>query len=289
MKLPDFYKFEALNRAKERMGIPRDVYGSLSLEVEPGRLTADELNLLSSGGGIDIHFNELTVLPDGTLAYKDTRVLLHIRDINVVSNDQERPKYHVYNCSTLVSMNASGRFDRYVISTTVDGVFSIRIINNNRPRPERAKLDVCKNCLNELHLNGFDSQKMKKKEKARFVADFTPSKFFELYPQSLFTKKPVYDSDTAPSNVYTADWDQISTKMRSDAAWRCQLCKADLSAANLHRYLQTHHKNGHRYDNRPENLIALCIECHAAQPNHHHIRNSPDYILFKSLTSLARR
>jgi hypothetical protein len=137
MKLPDFYDFEALNDVKRRMGIPRDVYGSLRVEVEPGRLTESELIGLTDGSGLDVHFDELTILPDGTLAYKDSRVLLHIRDVHAVSNDQGLPKYHVFNCSTLLTMNASGRFDRYVISTTVDGTFSIRIITlTTGPSPD---------------------------------------------------------------------------------------------------------------------------------------------------------
>ena len=53
MKLPEFFSFEPLNRLKERMGIPRDVYGSLTVKVEPGRLTEHELNQLSAGDGID--------------------------------------------------------------------------------------------------------------------------------------------------------------------------------------------------------------------------------------------
>jgi hypothetical protein len=293
MKLPNFYQSESLNELKLSMGIPRDVYGSFRVGIERSRLTEDvldrlterELDVMSSGDGLDVHFDDLTILPDGTLVYKDSRVLLHIRDINVVAANHGMPKYHFSNCSALISMRASGKFDKYVISTTVDGVFSIRMIQNNIPHQKYEKLHVCKNCLNEFHLKGFDSQKMSPAEKTRFVAKFVPDDFFSLYPQSLFSQRPKYDYQNAPSNVYTADWDQISNRLRGEVGWRCQLCHYDLKQPDMRRYLQVHHKNGLRYDNDISNLIPLCVRCHAEQPNHNHMKHSPDYVFFAAFKS----
>jgi hypothetical protein len=118
---------------------------------------------------------------------------------------------------------------------------------------------------------------MTRKEKDRVVASFFPGDFFALYPQSLFAKKPIYDSDTAPANVYSDDWPRVSLAARSQAGWRCQQCRLDLSPHHLRKFLQTHHQNGQRNDNRRENLMVLCVECHAKQPNHNHMKNTPDY------------
>lgn len=57
MRLPDFTRYEPLNRLKEQMGIQRDEFGSIVVIVAPGGLTADELERLVSGTGIDVAWN----------------------------------------------------------------------------------------------------------------------------------------------------------------------------------------------------------------------------------------
>jgi hypothetical protein len=146
MRLPDFFTFEPLNRLRSRMGIPSDRYGSFSLEIDPGRLTVEELDRLT-GEGIDISFDELTLLPDGTLAYKDSRVLLYIRDVHVYGRQEWEPRYHLYNCKKLVEMSNKGRFERYVVSGRTDGWFKIILIRENNQTPEDRRLCVCQNCL----------------------------------------------------------------------------------------------------------------------------------------------
>lgn len=76
MKLPNFYEFQPLNDLKEKMGIDRNIIGTLTVVVEPGRLTELELEKLASSSGLDISIDDLRVLEDGTLAYKNSRVLL---------------------------------------------------------------------------------------------------------------------------------------------------------------------------------------------------------------------
>ncbi len=64
---------------------------------------------------------------------------------------------------------------------------------------------------------------------------------------------------------------------------RCQqdACGIQLSAQNS-RYLHIHHKNSLKNDCRPENLVCLCIRCHAQQPNHSHIKSLFEYTEFIS-------
>jgi hypothetical protein len=276
MKLPDFFEFEPLNRLRGRMGIARDVYGSFSTSVDPGRLTRDELDLLTSGEGIDVRFEELTVLSDGTLAYKDSRVLLYIRDVHVYGDRDREPRYHLSNCKTLQEMNAKRKFDRYVIATEVKGIFKLNIISNGNKRSERRKLPVCQNCLSSLRFDGFDLQKMARTTRQRIVNDFTPDRFFDLYPRSLHVKKPSYDAITAPVNVYTEDWPEVSNRVRSERGWKCEKCHRLLNG-RLQKYLHVHHENGQRWDNRRTNLRVLCIGCHAEEPDHHHLKNDPNY------------
>lgn len=269
------------------MGIADDHYGSFAANVDPGRLTLDELNQLT-GDGIDVCFNELTILDDGTLGYKGNRVLLYIRDVHVYGDQETEPRYHLFNCKTLINMSQSGRFERYVISTKSDGEFRINLLKNNRPvSPEHRRLRVCQNCLDGLSLNGFSLQ-MRKSEKARIVAEFTPDDFFKVYPRSLHAAKPKYDSDTAPVNDYPSDFPQVSERLRKEKGWQCEKCRRILSAAHLRQYLHVHHVNGNRSDNSRQNLKILCLACHADEPQHSHMRKMPAYAEFARLVPMRK-
>jgi len=65
---------------------------------------------------------------------------------------------------------------------------------------------------------------------------------------------------------YTEDWPSISWAMRREARWKCRGCGVNLRGAR--HLLHVHHKNRNKQDNRPINLIALCVVCHCAQPRH---------------------
>jgi hypothetical protein len=101
MKLPDFYKFAPLNDLRARMGIPPNVYGTLALTISAAKLTPDELDRLYEGDGLEVGLDEVNVHDDGTLIYKNTRVLLYIRDVHPYQEQIDLPKFHVAHCPTL--------------------------------------------------------------------------------------------------------------------------------------------------------------------------------------------
>src|SRR5262245_43017701 len=116
MKLPNFYNFEPLNRLRQRMGIAASTFGDLTVLVDAGRLTAFELEKLTSLDGLDISIEDLRFLEDGTLAYKDSRVLLYIRDVTVYPGRQTEPRYQLAKCATLIEMQKKKKFaTRYVV------------------------------------------------------------------------------------------------------------------------------------------------------------------------------
>lgn len=280
MKLPSFYEFEPLNNIKEKMGIPRTVYGDLTVEFSGSRLTELELEKLTSASGLDISADELVILNDGTLAYKNTRVILYIRDITVYGSQEIQPRFHLANCTTLQKMKDYKRFDRYVVSINTNGRFDLNIIKSQiKTKRENCELSVCQNCLSLLNFDGFLIGWPKTKREI-FVKQFTIEHFFEKYPRSLHVTNPTYNSGNAPLNNYTEDFNAISIKIREHHKWICQQCWIDLSDIKQRHWLHVHHINGLKYDNNPENLQCICVKCHADKPNHNHMKQLPEYSNF---------
>jgi hypothetical protein len=283
MKLPDFYKFAPLNELRARMGIPQDVYGTLTVAISAARLTPDELGRLYEGDGLEVGLDEVNVHDDGTLIYKNARVLLYIRDVHAHQEQIDLPKFHVAHCPTLKNMNEIGRSHRYLISARVDGTFRLNVFRGNKIKTENAFLNVCQNCLGTLEFNGFKNN-LTRPERTLHVNAFTPANFFEQYPR-LLDGTGYGGGDVAPINAYPADFPKISTQVRTAAGWRCQEvpCKYDCSLPSLRQYLHVHHLNGNRADSSRKNLKAVCVECHAKQPMHSHVKNTPQYQAFRRI------
>ena len=278
MKLTDFYFFEPLNDLRTRMGIGQDVYGTLTVLIHPGRLTPSELEKLSSEEGLEIEsLDDIKVLDDGTLALKDRRVLLYIRDISSYQGKPvQPPRFHLVNCDVLQKMRSRNRLYRYVVAVKPDGLFAINIMGSGPPKREVVNLSVCQNCLNFLALDGFRIG-LPKPQRLQLVENFSIPAFFQRFPQSLHQFRPEFDDEHAPLNEYGTAFRDISLRVRQAAEWRCQnrSCRIDLSDGRSRRFLHTHHKNGLKWDNSEENLLVLCLECHSREPSHEHMRALP--------------
>ncbi|SHK19614.1 hypothetical protein SAMN05444159_2673 [Bradyrhizobium lablabi] len=280
MKLTDFYKFAPLNDLRARMGIPSDVYGTLTITISAAKLTPDELDRLYEGDGLEVGFDEINIHDDGTLIYKNARVLLYIRDVHQYQEQVSLPKYHLAHCPVLKNMSEIGRSHRYLISARVDGIFRLNVFRGDRMKTQNQTLNVCQHCLSTLEFNGFKNN-LTRPERTLHVNAFTPANFFEQYPR-LLDGTGYGGGDVTPINAYPADFARISTLVRTVAGWRCQeaTCKYDCSSPALRQYLHVHHLNGNRADSGRKNLKAVCVECHAKQPKHSHVKNTPQYQAF---------
>lgn len=285
MKLPNFFKFPELDDLRTRMGIPPNVYGTLEIVIDPARLSEDELERLASPEGIGIgSLDDIHVLADGTLAFKNSRVLLYIRDHSVYSGRKIDPKFHVTNCETLKEMKRQARAARYVVAARLDGTFRLNIIDGNRKTETLRKLAVCQNCMGMLSFDGFQMT-LPRSSRYRLVNSFTLDRFFERYPRSLHVITPEHDSDNAPLNDYAQDFSDRSNALRAAANWTCQNsgCRVRLVKLEHRRYLHVHHINGVKSDDAAHNHKVLCIGCHANEPSHGHMKGLPDYKAFMAI------
>lgn len=270
MKLPDFTNDPKLLALRNEMRA--NAPGGFSPDFRPSELTKEELDQLA-GGGIEVFFEEITRLEDGTLGYKDSRVLVYIRDIPIYGGEFTLPRFHVAFCHTLERMREAHRFERYVVATRDSGQFLIYKISNSRRRDSSwEKLNVCQNCLNELHFDGF-SYSLSGNRRLRIVSEFSIPRFFEKYPKSLHSHRPTHNDLSAPINDYTADFDEISRRVKAARGYRCESCGRNPEA----QFLNVHHVNGQKNDNSDANLRVLCLGCHAAMPLHGHMRRTPGF------------
>jgi hypothetical protein len=228
--LPNFADDRDLNSHREESGATAP-------------LTPQQLEQLTTDG-IDIaSLAELRALGDGTLAYRNHRVFVYVRDSAVpaphhVAGDEHRPRFHVANCERIRAMRASGQAARYVASAKTD--------------IQSEHLRVCQDCLGELQYEGR-------------VQSFTVERFYHLWPRELLE---AHFTQTVLLDDFGGDFGEHAAEAMALAHYRCTQCGIDLSAEHLRRFLHVHHKQVVKHDNPLSELVVLCIGCHANQSGH---------------------
>lgn len=214
------------------------------------------------------------------LFYKGKRVLLYIQDQPIYYHTEGKSnyKFHVTWCRTLDKMHHQQRYDKYVVSTNTEGIFSIRIVDGNKIVKQIFEpLHVCKNCLFALNWHGY--AKASYEERQRIYDDFNLNNFFSEMNDdnaSNFAYTPEYTDMTAPPNIYPADWNTLSKMYKELRHWTCAKCNRIMSFEERN-LLHVHHRNGRKDDCSPANLIVLCADCHQKEHPDHKIFGSSNF------------
>jgi len=282
----------AIEKVREAIGAPLANVKLIKEELKPRSRVEREL---VDGGSVVITDAETSEIigKAGLLAVGDTQITLHIYlphidQENLTISPAPNPKFHFSDsCSTLQMMMQGGRYNRYVASHGSDGEFRVKAKNLETGKWDDeeiiANLQPCKNCLTALDYQGYAD--FKGPERTRIFESFSLVQFFAEC-DSIFRCMPLYTPDTFPGPNYTADFASVSLAIRRKQNWLCQCCGGNFS--EYRSVLHTHHLDGNRGNNRPANLQALCILCHAKQPMHGHMRlTREDYRRVESARKVA--
>lgn len=270
--------FASLTRLRTEMGAKASTWTPGSVSLSPREEIRSRLRT-----GIEITLDEVEAGPGGLLTYHGEQVILYIKDTRsdryTLEHEPEKSRrFHVAECETLDGMRQKGRFERYVVTNRMDGLFLVDWFDKDtRDRGEmEAALKVCKNCLKQINWRGYENSTDRleldigrRQSKSEIWDSFEISQFL-LEFSTFFYSKPSRTDTTAELNVYVPEWAGISERTRHARKWTCDDCGVDLS--QFPYLLHCHHKNGVVTDNRPTNLSVLCAIDHAAQPHHEHMR-----------------
>jgi len=182
MELLDFTEFEAFNRLHEKMGTDRLGYFEL---FDPAiHLTGQERSQLESPGLL-MKPESVMVLPDKTLAIKNSRVLAYVPSENWFRDRREYPAYHVAMCTELEELKREHPEQEVMVTTRLSDDHELVKL---RPGGELSMVNhgfvVCKNCLHALRYKDFDLYRNRKRGYSQKVlGDFNLRDFYRLYQQ----------------------------------------------------------------------------------------------------------
>lgn len=226
------------------------------------------------GEGFEVNFEDIE-FETGLASYQGRQVLLYIKDhsynnkiYGVLEDGSKGNRFHIADCEMLERMRQKGRFERYVVTNRLDGLFAVSGTDNrsNDFIEGETKLDVCQYCLEAINYQKFSSLK-RGLPRRTFVQSFQLADFFDTY-SSFFKFMPTGVANNQTTH-YTKDWENVSRKVRKKFNYQCQQCGLDLS--QYKRLLHVHHINGVKSDNSSSNLTPLCCDCHRKQPDHQHM------------------
>lgn len=240
--------------------------------------------------GIEIPLGEVETVHGGLLCYKGEQVVLYIKDTRqdrqtLLHDFESSRRFHVAECRTLRDMRHKGRFERYVVTTRKDGLFSVEATDYITKEHEEleAPLRVCKNCLNALNWRRYST--VSSASKWQLWVDFSLDDFFSEF-STFFYSKPQHSDATAPRGGYAKHWSEVSYRIREERGWKCEICKVILS--QYPSLLHCHHRNGVTSDNSDKNIAVLCKLCHAEQPGHSRLKpSSKDRVVIEGLRRKA--
>tara|TARA_Y100000741_G_scaffold362968_1_gene350153 strand:+ start:5669 stop:6568 length:900 start_codon:yes stop_codon:yes gene_type:complete len=238
---------------------------------------------LRSKDGLEVKsLDDVTYDDEGYLIAHGERIVLYIKDSkNDIDDLRHNPKgdnvvrYHIHGrCRTLERMKAQGRYNRYVLKSKPDGLFTVDGIHGGRKNrygrviygtgsiitePDVA-LGICKDCLNEVGIGH-------EKKAQEWRDTFDVEEFFKTL-NPLNPIKPKWTETTFPKKEkrYDEQFKRRAKKLKKESDYKCSKCGVDLNESlATRRLLHCHHQDGNDRWHNYDNLEILCVSCHAEE------------------------
>lgn len=187
-----------------------------------------------------------------------------------------KPRYHVCKCSTINSFLQSGnRIPDYRRANT--GAVIVKNWDDNDHEVTVEDLPLCKYCKDILdarrsRINSlFPDSEMSEEERNILENMYgTPNStaFSEILRNAAAAETPVPETHEVDSRGNTKDWREVSEAYMAEHDYTCEQCGVQVSDFD-HEYIQVHHINGDRTNNKTANLKCLCVKCHSEVDQQH--------------------
>lgn len=182
MKLPNFVEFDEFNALREKMATDKLGYFELFDPVK--HLTGSEKSELEKPGLL-LQLDQLRVLPDKTLAIKNSRVVVYNPNENWYRSRREYPTYHLAMCSQLEELNALADDQEYLATSRISEDYDVvKIRAGGEVIVAAHGFVVCKHCLHRLRYKDYDEFRNRRRGYSeKILRDFSLPQFYKTYPQ----------------------------------------------------------------------------------------------------------
>lgn len=160
------------------------------------------------------------------------------------------PKFHVLACKTIQEFKQKGTFGSYYRFSNLCAE-TIRDRDTGQVYEDK-ELELCNNCRTLLRERDLEVLK-------------TSYDFFKEWGG---LQEEIETNTEVDMFGYVKEWQRISRIYRQQQNYTCEKCNIILDGMNK-RFLEVHHVNGDKTNNKEENLKCLCIECHSTVDQRH--------------------
>lgn len=213
--------------------------------------------IVLTAGTVEIEIDDLHawVNPDtGFFEINGLWGAAYIHTIRTSSNDvEDLPKWHMTMCSYLQKrLNEGSLYDRYALkeSSVIDNLFSLTHMSWQN-RQVKKTLRACKLCMSNVNqtLGG----------RYRDATGYKFSDYVDEFKSHRRTGSIDYNKfKTNPKpNTYNENFKAKAAEYKKDK-FSCVRCNDRF----ITKFLEVHHINRLKYDDRPENWELLCVSCH---------------------------
>lgn len=221
--------------------------------------------------------------PQLYLKYEQRPVIVYQRDQFLTQREYEQGKlrpFHLCFCKALRDAHSKNRYEgRYVLTCNTSGNFKVslwirdrnsdgQVYTLKKEQDVRRRLKVCQHCLREINWKHFRSycggglewwRGGNSSMRYRIVDEFDLEEYLLTARRNNFLDHPVLGTAASSIGMDYVLSPQVKKSLKELNDYTCELCHGQFPAAEL----EVHHRNHLPGDNRRENLMVLCHDCHA--------------------------